>query len=59
MNAIISEKSQPIDESKLPISQVSKEQAEGVTQDEHKMKDKKRIDSFIEKHKSLLIKLAK
>lgn len=60
MNAIISEKRQPVAENKLLLSQVSKEKPE-ETQDEEddKMKDKKRIDGFIAKHKKLLVKLAK
>lgn len=58
MSAVISEKTQTLDEKKPLISQTNK--AEEIAQDKghDQAKDKERIDSFIKKHKSVLLKLA-
>lgn len=59
MNAVISDKRKPIDETNPLLSLAKSGNDEAETKDDKKMKDKKRIDSFITKHKKVLEKLAK
>ena len=58
MNTVIIDKVKPDEEIKVSFKQVDTKNEETLTVEE-KMNNKERINRFIEKHKKLLLKLAK